>query len=270
MPKISFEGYVPVPHADIERNLAYARGLGLPFVRSVPPHGRRLAVVGGGPSIVGHLSEIRSYTDVWAINGACRWLREHGIESTLLSVDCVPFLAPRVSGATKALLSPRVDPAVFEALAGAEVTLFELGRDKPGGVWSSVCTASVVFQLATELGYLDTTFYGCESSFSEETHAYMNEDELQSYRFVVSCGGREYLTAPDLYMQAELLAEVLRIFPKYFKEESGGLLRAMVENKEHDIVKVSRGLLAAVKKEPSFDERVREHGDYHAALNEMG
>lgn len=227
------------------QNVVSARARNLPYVREVAPHGRRLAVVGGGPSIADHLEEIRSETDVWAINGACRWLRERGIESTLVSVDPVAFLAERVVGATKAILCSRCDPAVFDALHGAEIRLVDLSQDDLTGghsVWASASTAAATFQLSTDLGYRETVFYGCEGSYSDRTHAYMDEPELQEFRFVVSCGGREYLTAPDLYAQTLSMAPVLRMYRGHFTERSGGLLRAIVENAEHEIVKAPENL----------------------------
>lgn len=248
MAKIAFEGTVPVSHEDLLAHVAHAKSLGYPEVREQEEHGRRLAVVGGGPSIVDHLDEIRGFTDIWAINGACGFLREHGIESTLLSLDPCDFLAPRVAGAKKALLATRCHPDVFKTLAGAEITLFDAVNDTTGGLWASCATATVVFHLATVLGYRKSVFYGCEGSYSEKTHAYMDEAELQDYRFVVECGGKQYLTAPDLYMLTTQMALFFRLaINESFVERSGGLLRALIENEKHDIVKVSNMLMSALK-----------------------
>lgn len=251
MGSIVFEGHVPVSHERLLENIKHSRSLGLPYAQVVEPHGRRLAVVGGGPSIVNQLDEIKTYSDIWAINGACRFLRENGIESTLLTLDPCDFLAPRVSGATKAIICSRCDPSVFESLKGCDITLFDVIQDAAPegryGIWASVSTASSVFQLATDYGFRDTTFYGCEGSYSELTHAYMNEQELQDYRFVVSCGGKEYLTAPDLYQQVNAMLPVMKMFKNHFHERSGGLLGAMIENEQHDIVKVSKTLMSSLK-----------------------
>jgi hypothetical protein len=248
MAKIAFEGTVPVSHDELMQHVAYAKSLHYPEVREQEPHGRRLAVVGGGPSIVDRLDEIREFTDIWAINGACRFLREHGIESTLLTLDPCDFLAPRVSGATKALLATRCHPDTFKTLAGADITVFDAVNDTQNGLWASCSTVTVVFHLATVLGFRKSVFYGCEGSYSEKTHAYMDEAELQDYRFVVECGGKQYLTAPDLYMLTTQMAMFFRLaINESFTERSGGLLRALIENEEHNIVKVSRALLASLK-----------------------
>jgi hypothetical protein len=248
MAKIAFQGNIPVSNDDLLRHVAHSKSLGYPEVSECETHDRRLAVVGGGPSIVDHLDEIRGFSDIWAINGACGFLREHGIDSTLLSLDPCDFLAPRVAGAQKALLASRCHPDVFEALKGADITLFDATTDAEKGMWASVSTVTVAFHLATVLGYRKTVFYGCEGSYSDKTHAYMNEAELQDYRFVVRCGGKDYLTAPDLYMLTTQMAIFLRMaINDSFTERSGGLLRALVENEDHDIVKVSRTLMNELK-----------------------
>lgn len=248
MAKIVFEGSVPVSHEDLLAQVAHAKSLGYPEVREQEPHGRRLAVVGGGPSIVDRLDEIREFSDIWAINGACGFLRERGIESTLLTLDPCDFLAPRVAGATKALLATRCHPDVFKALDGADITVFDAVNDTENGLWASCSSVTVAFHLATVLGYRQSVFFGCEGSFSERSHAYMDEQELQDFRFVVECDGRQYVTAPDLYMLTMQMAVFFRLAVNdSFTERSGGLLRALIANPEHEIVKVSRQLAASLK-----------------------
>lgn len=248
MAKIAFQGTVPVSHEQLLAQVAHAKSLGFPEVREVPAHGRRLAVVGGGPSIVDRLDEIREFSDVWAINGACRYLREHGIESTLLTLDPCDFLAPRVAGARKALLATRCHPDVFRAIEGADVTVFDAVNDTQNGLWASCSSVTVAFHLATLLGYRKTVFFGCEGSFSEASHAYMDEAELQDYRLAVECGGKQYVTAPDLYMLTVQMAVFFRMaINESFTERSGGLLRALIDCPEHDIVSVSPALKASLR-----------------------
>lgn len=250
MPKIDFQGRLAVEHDVVLRNIAHTKSLGLPYVEKPDPsriafHGRPLAVVGGGPSVVSHLDELRGWTgDIWALNGACGWLRECGIASTLFTLDPLPIIATHAAGASKALLCSRCDPSVFAAMQGKDVRVFDVVNDSPGGVWASCGTVLCAFDLATDLGYREIVFYGCEGSYEQKTHAYM--DDPQNFRFVVSCGGAEYMTLPELYVTTLQLAEFLRKFPAHFSEKSGGLLRAMTKDPEHDIVKVSRALLAGL------------------------
>lgn len=254
MPKVVITGNVPVSHDTLLRNMAHTKSLGLPKVALGQPlrHGR-LAVVGGGPSVLNHLEEIRECAEVWAINGACGFLRAHGIDSHLFSIDPHPIVAKWAVGATKAILCNRTDPEVFEVLKGKDVRVYGLHNDDPDDVlYTGSSTATAAFHMAVESGWMDVCFFGCESSFERETHAY--QDEKREHLMLVECGGQEYLTAPDFYVQAQELSKVMRIFRDNFTEQSGGLLRAMIENEDHDVVKVSRAMMAGLT--PIYAESV--------------
>lgn len=240
--KINFTGEPPVSHEDMlkHRQLAIARGL--PFVKDAPIHDRPLAVVGGGPSIQKSVAELLRFDgEIWAINGACRWLRDQGIESTFFSVDPHPIVASWVPGAKKALLVSRSDPSVFDALEGADVQIFDSINDDPKGIVGGSSTATVAFVLGWNLGFRKIVFYGCDGSYANgASHAYM--DEKREDLLLVECGGKEYLTAPDFYVQSQELSAIIKKAPKHFSEKSGGLLRALVENDSHDVTKASRAL----------------------------
>ena len=249
MPKIAFSGDVPVAHEEIERNIALARASGLPFIpRDAPAIAAPLAVVGGGPSVVDHIEEIRSFGEhIWAINGVCGWLRDqHDIDSVLLGIDPHVIMAMWAPGAKRAILGVRTTPAVFEILKDADVRLFELVNDIPDGIRAGCSTATATFHIAIEMGYRKVVYFGCEGSYQEKTHAYPEPSEVREYRFVVECGGKEYLTAPDFYVQSIDMAQTIKNCGQFFEERSGGLLRALIENDDHDITKVSRAMLATL------------------------
>lgn len=245
MAKISFRGEPPVAHKDIERNVAASSGY--PRVdRDVPPHGRKLAVVGGGPSLLNHVEELREWDGgIWAINGVNKWLRDRGIFSIFFALDPHPIVAKWAKGATDALICSRCDLRAFAELTTARVTVFDLVNDIPNGFMACSSSATAAFHLGIELGYRDLTFFGCEGSYISESHAYMDEQRVD--RMLVECGGKEYLTAPDFYQQSVELSTLIKKFPKHFHERSGGLLRAMVEESDHDIVKVSRSIYESLR-----------------------
>jgi len=246
--KIHFDGHVPVPHDEMLRHVAHAHALGLPVIEESEAHGRPLAIVGGGPSVSHHLDEISEFSDIWAINGACRFLRENGIDSTLISVDPCDFLAPRVSGARRAILASRCHPDTFACLSDADVRIFDLVNDVPGGHIVSTATAMVAFSVAPFMGYRRIVFYGCEGSYTDRTHAYMDEAELQDGRFTVECGGECFDTAPDLYMLTTQMADLIRLtVPGAYTDRSGGLLRALIRSPEHEITALSPGLRARLR-----------------------
>lgn len=246
MPKIVFEGRNAVAHECIMANVTAARARGLPRVPCLPAHARRLAVVGGGASTLDRLHEIYEYDEVWALNGATCWLKGNGIDAVFLSVDPLPIIAQWAKCATRAIICTRCAPETFEALRNADVSVFDAIQDEPSGIWASISTVLSVPHLAVEYGFRDVTFYGCEGSFMPDgnTHVYMNDP--QDFRFTVECGGWEYLTLPELYLTTEQLATFLRTFPSHYKERSGGLLRAMVANGEHDITRISLPLLKSI------------------------
>lgn len=245
MPKIEFEGKVPVEHEELTKQVRLARGLGLPYIQDVEVHDKRLAVVGGGPSVKNHLDELHQYDEIWSINGTTRWLASHGIESTLLALDPCDFLADHVSGAKRAYLASRCHPNVFLALKDADVSIYDVMGDFDGerqAVWASVSAVTAAFHLSAIRGFRDTTFYGIEGSFDNETHLYMHEISMHLYRFVVECGGDLYTTSPDLYAQCKAMVPLMRTFKAHFKERCGGLLRAMIAHDDHDIVQVTKAL----------------------------
>lgn len=249
--RIAFSPIAWIEHEKLLANIEHCNSLNLHRLERIQPHSRRLAIVGGGPSVLSTVEEIQCYSDILAVNGACKWLRDRGIDSTFLSLDPSPKVAEWALGAKKALLSTRADPSVFEVLKDADVTVFDIRNDVEDGICTGTSTATAGFHLAPMLGFYDVTWYGCEGSFPTgagipgvqggTTHAYQNEDRPAS--FVLRCNGEDFYTTPDFYLQSTELAAFMRKFPKHYHERSGGLLAAMVKDPEHDVVSVSRHLL---------------------------
>jgi hypothetical protein len=67
-------------------------------------------------------------------------------------------------------------------------------------------------------------------------------------RYWSSAAGNEYLTAPDFYIQALELSKYIRALPGFLEEESGGLLRAMVQNHDLHIRWVSESYARGLEK----------------------
>jgi hypothetical protein len=255
---IEFTGSPPVSHEDIVKHEDQNRQLGLPEINTSPakiePHGRRLAVIGGGPSINDNVEKIRAWDgDRWSIGGAYHWCLKRDIESTFVACDPHHIVAQWAAKVTKAIVTSRCHPSVFDVLRSnnAEVKVFDLGGDKKIITGSS--TATAVPHMSALEGYRHVTFFGCESSYiPEHTHAYMNEKRAEE--MIVQCGGKDYYTAPDFLMQAMELAVVIKIAPHAYFEESGGLLRAMLEAEgEYKIRWVSDGLLQCLKPKEAQD-----------------
>lgn len=244
MGKLCFACVPTVEWDGILRNKEECKRRGFPKAVAEGKRGGRLAVVGGGPSVLSHLDKIRECEEVWAINGACQMLKAHGIESTLFSMDPDPIVTKWARGATKALLCDRVCPEAFDALEGADIRVFELVNDSPDGVYAGSSTASGAFSLGVNLGFSHIDFFGCESSFEDQTHAY--QDEKREHLLWVECGGKTYKTAPDFYLQAQEMSMILRHFPKHYRAFGGGLLQALTDSPDHDVTHVSRALMATL------------------------
>ena len=242
MPKINFVGSLTVPHEYLMASRESSRKRGFQRVEQQEVREGRLAVVGGGPSLLQHLDKIRECSEVWGINGACGFLRSHGIESTLFSMDPDPIVVKWVSGATKALLCDRVCPEAFEALGDSSIRVFELLQDSPEGIYTGSSTASGAFSLGVKLGWAYIDFFGCESSFESSSHAY--QDEEREELIWVEVDGVEYKTAPDFYLQAMEMSQIIRHFPKHYRHFGGGLLQALIDHPEHDIPHVSPAMKA--------------------------
>jgi hypothetical protein len=233
-----------------ETYIQYARtniAAGYPEITFAAPHDVPLAIVGGGPSALRALDELKNWPGhIWGINQSASWLIEQGCTAPvwLFSVDPDPCLAEWVTNVERAHLGASCHPKLFEALKGKEVHLFHT-REIPGvtnpieamvddGTQapeikcnlmgpSSVCR---VFLPAAMQGYKDVTFFGCEGSIEERTHAYRHENRPR--QMVIRAGERDYITTPDFYITTTFLVNVMREF-SLLKEKSGGLLRAMLE-----------------------------------------
>lgn len=197
--------------------------------------GGQLAIVGGGPSIEDHVFDLRTYEcrgdDVWSINGAWEWCNHKGVRAFFYSADAGENIALLCAG-SRAVLADHCAPSAFVAAK----TVRRLPGPHQG---PTSATASLIS--AVKAGYRKITYFGCESSYSGETHAY--EDKSSDNWLVVRVNGHEYKTTLTLLAQAEIMSKVMRQHPETFDEKSGGLLRAMIANPEWDAVYGARDLV---------------------------
>lgn len=221
------------PADEVAANEAHARSLGLRKVEfradGLP---FALAICGGGPSLAGHVSEIKEFPVVFAINGAYRFLVSHGVDATIISVDHDKAIADFCRGARRAIVATRCAPEVFAALdaSAAWVRVFEV----PGDVAGASSTASTFIEVASRMGFRKVTFFGCESCFKDRTHAYGTDASMPT--ITVRADGREFTTRADYYLQAREISTAIREHPGAIRERSGGLLRAMVRDPRFAIV----------------------------------
>ena len=214
-----------------EQNVAYSRSLGFPQCEY--SSGRpTLHVIGGGPSILDRIEEIRALTgDIWAINGTARWCREIGIDAAMFSCD--PHVE-NVKHAGHCIMASCCFPEAFDA--AKSVTVFDINR--PGGISTGPSSATAALLLGPMIGYSRIEFWGCDSSSKGKLrHAYSYpEAERTPWKMRVESNGEVFDTEAGLLLQAEFLSAAMRLAPEVYVNQSSGLLDAMVKSGDHNVI----------------------------------
>jgi len=236
--KIEWVAQHSVPAETLWRNAAHSKTLSLPMLGEArAPY---LAVVGGGPSVAGHVDEISLSPIIWSINGAYKWLRDKGILSLFYTIDPLPGIANLCKHADSAVMATWCAPEAFAAMPGAHIELVDL----EGGCGPTSASSAPI--IAARAGFRRVSFFGCEGSFGETTHAYETGRGVNLLRVV--CNGQEFLTSPQMMQQTEYLAEFMRAAPDVFVDRSGGLLAACIADPEIDVTGASRSIYDAAMK----------------------
>lgn len=219
---------------------------GLPRLPKKEPHGGKLAIVGGGPSVSDRLDELRAWDgEIWAINATAKWLKERGIQSKFITVDPGLFPKEMVDGVEEAYLATLCHPQMRDIFP--KVSFFDMVETAPDGITGGTTTASRALSLAIHQGFYDITLYGCEGSFTiGQDH--VDRNEMHPEMAVIRAGDEHFVTYLDYMTQCDTLSNMIRLAPNVFKQRSGGLLEAMI--KHHDtwaIVAVSEALKAQLE-----------------------
>jgi hypothetical protein len=241
---------------EVRANAAYSASLDLPLALASPPRTGKLAVVGGAPSLVDALDELRAWDgDIWAINGTCAWLAERGIPSTFYTIDPGRWsdVDALTEGVTDALVAATGRPELFDALLakGAHIETFHVypGFDPAHTINGGGTTATRAPLLALRMGYEDVSFFACEGSFDTVSHAYKHTagDE---FHVLIKCGGDVFRTDLRMMIQSMNLAALLRAFPDRLHDRSGGLLGGMIAHfDEWGIVAMTEFLVSTLDSE---------------------
>ena len=207
------------------------------------PHGGKVAIVGGGPSVIPLLDELRAWDgEIWAINMTAAWLKERGITAKFITVDPGSFKPHQVIGVEEAYLATACHPEVRNLFP--KVSFFDLYETDPDGITGGTTTASRALSLAIHQGFFDITLYGCEGSFTIGKD-HVDRNEMKSEMVVLRAGGEDFVTYLGYLTQAETLANMIRLAPNVFKQRCGGLLEAMIKHPDTwEIVAVSDALKA--------------------------
>ncbi len=240
--KINFVPLDPVSKQVLAGHKLYSHGLGLPEI-GTRPVAERLAVLGGAPSLADHVEELRDWDgEIWAINEAIYWCRDHGIEATFYAIDPKEDHTSLADAIDRAVLADIVRPELFEALIakGADVELFRIDELAHGSAAASTAPA-----VALRRGHTHVTLFGCTQSFTGMTHLY--KDAVYHNYVWVEVDGVEYATTSQNIIQAEFIAELAIAFPQFLTVAGEGFLPALIQHGDYDVAHVCREIHEALQ-----------------------
>lgn len=225
-----------LPLEVLRQNAAANRDI--PRIERCAPHGRKLAVVGGGPLVANDLDELRAWDgDVWGINYTAQWLNENGVPATLFTVDPQYFEVK----ARDAILGSVCHPGLFAQFEG-RVRAFDMIEVDPKGYAGGAFSATRAPIISMNLGYMDVSFFGCEGCMAPDGTDHVDRQEGWPHQLIVRAGGQDYITYPPYLIQCEELSKLF-YFDGVYHNRSGGLLKAIVENPDTwSVVAVSASL----------------------------
>jgi hypothetical protein len=199
------------------------------------------AVVGGAPSVLEHLEELRNWSDeIYAINDTAGWLSELGIVSYLVSVDMTPKVFRRGNLIRGAFFATRCNPSQF--IYDNTHVFTVAADDETYGIGGGTSTACVMVHLCGYLGHRKTYLFGCDGSYKNDFNISSTADFAYQNMFIVRSGGRDFITNPNMFLQSQYLSGCCRKYPNLIINKSNGLLRSMIKWEKWEIVAVSEDM----------------------------
>lgn len=216
----------------IKSNIRHSITLGKEVLDSPLGENEKVAViVGGAPSIKNFIKKLKEYNKdthtVVALNNSWKWLTDNGVEvDTQVMLDAreenKSFIPPELLNIAK-LYASQCHPLVVEkatclwhALIPDAVDSFPDNNMFWVGSGSSVGIRSII--LMWVLGYRKFEIYGYDSSYSDgEGHAYSQVLNDGEKIIEVTCGDRQFKTAPWMVTQTEEFLQVM----EYLTAEGG-------------------------------------------------
>lgn len=189
------------------------------WLESQPAHDGVALLCGGGPSIADTLPQIRLKVNqgakVFALNGAARFLAEHGILADYqVLIDARKETSVLVGPAKAHLFASQVHPACWDYAPDARVWHLQIEgiedhfpQDYDGGyalIGGAASVGNTATCLAYAMGFRELHCYGYDSSHREDkSHAYaqpMNDGDPCAW---VDFRGQRYLCSLTMKLQAE-------------------------------------------------------------------
>lgn len=227
----------------------------LDWLSARDPHDGVAVMIGGGPSAADHVDDIRalraSGATVFAMNGASKWARGHGISVDYQVIsDAKEETATLVdSAASKHLFASQVHPKTIEAVkrpilwhleTGDIEQLFPEQRIKNGGyalIGGGAATGNCAMCVAFALGFREFHVFGYDSSHRDgKGHAYSQPMNDLIPTTEVQWGRREFTCSVAMKAQAEkfqITSQALKQEGCKIEVYGDGLLQCMYNTPPH-------------------------------------
>lgn len=210
------------PDADLERNIRINSARDLQWLKQEPEHTGIAVMVGGGPSVADFVDDIRRHDRagamIFAINGASKWLREHGVTPDYQVIcDAKAETATLVDPEAQThIFASQVNPTTMEAVKrpilwhlGTEAIEALLPPEKVarGGyaiLGGGAAGGNSALCVAYALGFRHMHCYGYDSSHREgASHAYDQPMNRLIPTVEVEWAGKVYTSSVAMKAQAE-------------------------------------------------------------------
>lgn len=211
------------PDGELIANVRAAMALGLPQLSAAAPISRRVALVGGGPSLRNSLDAIARLkaegAAVFGVNEVCAFLASNGIPpDASVHVGPVEYTTRCIGMPIRGVryyIASICPPSSFGALAGHDVAIWHAKtlsaavnavlRTHDGPIVGGGHTVGLrAVAMCWALGYRRFDLFGYDSSADPGLlHAYESvSDAVSDRRIAVRCGAMWFETAPEFARQA--------------------------------------------------------------------
>lgn len=237
--------------ANIKRNLTRLHHL--PEFHKVKGFNKKIALVGGGPSLKYYLDDIRQFRTVFACGSCNDYLMSNGIIPTYAGIcDPDPLSInyyQKLDTEVKYLVASGCDSKIFEHLKKHQIVMWHCHSDayKPEDIeegYQAVgggCTIGLrAINIALILGYNNIHLFGFDSCMSDdvESHAYQAEDVGTLYSIKVGNDNELDYSSKTFKVAGYQLAQAYNFIDMYKKCSDifvptiygNGLLAAIIEN----------------------------------------
>lgn len=223
------------------------------WIRLEKAHDGVAILCGSGPSLIDTIDDIRekvkSGGKVFAMNGAAKFLNEHGIYPDYqVIIDARSQTADLIGPAKEHLFASQVSPECFKRMPTARLWHLQVGNIESlfpeypndycliGGAASVGNTATC---LAYAMGYRNLQIYGYDSSHRDgKGHAFHQKMNDGDPCCVVLFNGKEYTASLTMKLQAEKFQETSRALKAagcHIEVHGSGLLPDMFRAKTEDL-----------------------------------